>query len=201
MDYVNLASEKTLRAVRKNPMNFGLRYKEYGHSASILDYSDEKITEMLLGVYTDTKHLLVDGDYFIDMKDVIRTGCISEDVSYKKKPALNVDRAENYSINNIQYFYVKGYFLITKNEVNGRKKHFINSYLLKTKAIRPSRGKHEGLYCIKNERQFLQTFKDVDLPKELFRVIQFFINSTFFRDQYKIREFMVESETKINWCK
>lgn len=201
MDYVNLASEKTLRAVRKNPINFGLRYKEYGHSVSILDYSDEKITEMLLGVYTDTKHLLVDGDYFIDMKDVIRTGCILEDVSYKKKPALNVDGTKNYSINNIQYFYVKGYFLITKNEVNGREKHFINSYLLKTKAIRLSRGKHEGLYCIKNDYELLQVFKDVYLPKDLFHAIKYCINGTFWRDQYKISDFIVESETKTNWCK
>ena len=192
--YLKLARPNIIKSVYNNPEKWGLKYKEYGKSDNIKDYSEEEISEMLKGVYSKSGYLLVDGDYFINVKDVIQAGCTWETVTSNVK----LDLYQSISINQIRSFYVKNYYLITKGVVNGTNKHFINSYLSKIKVIHSGRGQFRGLYSISNSYVCVQSFGHGYVPKDLFHPIKFYINGVFFNDQYHISDFVVDSELQIS---
>lgn len=55
-----------------------LRLDDFSKSQNIRDYSPLEITEMFHGVYRYSNMLLTDGDYFINMDNVVRTKYILE---------------------------------------------------------------------------------------------------------------------------
>lgn len=157
--------KEIINKIRRNPEKSGLRYKDYGKSIDFAEYSDEEIEEMFYGVYKDTKHLLVDGDYFINLNDVIQTGCTLEEVTYYKNPTKEdlKDNSHN-TIQNIRTFYIKDYFLITQDKVNGTDKHKITRYLWKTGAINAGRSRFPNYIALET---IIGLYKD--LKKDYFQ--------------------------------
>lgn len=62
--YIKPVRTDLIRSVYEHPEKWLLKYKEYGKSDNIKDYSREEVTEMLYGAYPHKGYLLVDGDYF-----------------------------------------------------------------------------------------------------------------------------------------
>ncbi|ULT25344.1 hypothetical protein KUH03_42285 [Sphingobacterium sp. E70] len=94
-----------------------------------MDYSDREINEMILGIYKDSKHLLVDGDYFIDVSTVQKATCILTDISYSRR--IKLDKSSPIKLKNIRNFYIQDYFLETSEEFSNSSKHKITGYLKK----------------------------------------------------------------------
>lgn len=189
--------EYLIRKVRSNPDNSGLRYKEYGKSDNISDYSDIEIGEMLAGIYKEKRMLLVDGDYFINMEDVNSVVCKLESATYFRKPTLSDYRTNDHNyIKNIRTFYVRDYLLVTRVGEQIAE-HRITKFLVKVKAINPGRGQFSGLYSVSNRYQTVQAFKHGKFPKDLFHPIKFYINEPFFSDQYHISDFAVDGPIRI----
>jgi len=181
---------------RRNPN--GIKFEEYGKSKEIYDYSENEISEMLFGVYTHKGMLLVDGDYFIDMNNVFQVVCELENVTYDKKPSLEDLKTNSHNtIDNIKTFYLKNYYLITKDKFGGETKHRITRFLCKIGVIRQGRNNFRGLYSIGNSYKTVQAYNGKKYPKDLFHPIKFYINGLFFVDQYKITDFIVKSEIRI----
>jgi hypothetical protein len=198
MDLLKQKPKALINKVRRNPTESGLKLKEYGKSIDIYDYSENEISEMLFGVYKHSNMLLVDDDYFIDMKNVIQAVCVLENVTYKKKPTLEDFKTNAHnSINNIRTFYVKDYFLITKDKFHEATKHKISRFLCKQGVINEGRNEFRGLYSNRNAYETLQSFDGKKYPKDLFHPIKFYINGLFFVNQYHISAFIVESKIKI----
>jgi hypothetical protein len=193
--------KEIINRIRKNPENSNLRFKDFGKSTDIKEYSDDEISEMFHGIYKSKDHLMVldDNDIFIDLNDVIKTGCTLEKVSFFRKSTnrelLNITP---FTIQTIRTFYVKDYFLITANKVNGSNRHIISHFLRKTGAIKTGRGQFARLFSIGNYYMDLQKFKAGKFPKDLYIPIKTHINQLFFRDDYRINDFVVESEIKFN---
>lgn len=196
MEKLRPIQKSMINKVRNNPSQSGLHFQEYGKSENILDYSEREISEMILGIYKDTEHLLVDAGYFVDLTKVIASKCILENVSYFKKPTSE-DYKTNWHnrIDNIRTFYVKDYFLITDQDISGRKEHRITRYLYKVGALNLGRNNFRGLYSISND---YRVFLNGKYPKDLFHPIKRHINGLFFRDDYKIRDFLFESSLSIH---
>lgn len=196
MSILKRKSQVLIDKTRKNPN--GLKFEEYGKSTQIYDYSENEISEMLFGVYTHTGMLLVDGDYFINMNNVYQIVCELENVTYDKKPNLEDLKTNNHNtIDNIKTFYLKNYYLITKDKFSGETKHRITRYLSKVGVIRQGRNNFRGLFSIGNFYKTIQGYNGKKYPKDLFHPIKFYINGLFFEDQYKITDFIVESEIRI----
>lgn len=193
-DFFKCTNSDVIKRVYEHPENFGLKYKEFGKSDNIKDYSVEEISKMLCGVYTDTGYLLVDGDYFINVNEVIQAGCTLEDVTTKVK----LDLSKPIPINQIQTFYIKNYYLITQSITGGTNKHYISSFLFKkAKMIYLGRCRFKGLYRISNSYKCLQVFGNTYLPKDLFYPIKLAVNDVFFHDHYRIDDFIVDSKLTI----
>lgn len=193
-DYFKNTNHSVIRRVYEHPENFGLRYKEFGKSDNIKDYSEDEISQMLNGVYTDSGYLLVDGDYFINVNEIIQAGCKLETVTSDVK----LDLSEPIPIHLIRTFYVKNYYLVTQSNVGASNKHYISSYLYKkAKMIHLGHGRFRGLYSVANSYKSLQIFGDSYLPKDLFYPIKLAVNDLFFHDHYRIDDFIVDSELKI----
>ena len=187
-----------INKTRRNPNSSGIRFEEFGKSKNIFDYSEEEISEMLFGIYTHKRMLLVDGDYFIEMENVFQVICELANVTYEKKPNLEDLKTNNHNtINNIRTFYVKNYYLITKDKFGGKTKHKITIFLVKIGVIRNGRNQFRGLYSNRNAYKTIQSYNGKKYPKDLYHPIKFYINGLFFGDQYKIDNFIVESEIKI----
>lgn len=187
-----------INKVKRYPERSGLKFEEYGKSKEISDYTQEEISDMLQGVYNHKQMLLVDGDYFIDMNNVTQAVCELEDATYEKKPTLEDYKTNAHNtIQNIRTFYVKNYFLITKDKFGGKTKHSINRFLTKTGIIKNGRNQFRGLYSNKNAYKTIQTFNGKKYPKDLYHPIKVYINGVFFENQYKIDNFIVESKLKI----
>lgn len=156
---------------------------------------------MYHGIYKSKDHLMIlgDDDIFIDLNDVIKTGCTLEKVSFfvksKNKELTDINPI---TLRTIKAFYVKDYFLITASKINGSHKHIISHFLWKTGAIKTGRGQFAKLFSIGNYYMDLQKFKDGKYPKDLYIPIKTHINQLFFRDDYRINDFVVESEIKFN---
>lgn len=195
MEKIKKIEKSKINKVYNRPDQSGLMYKLYGKSVNIDDYSEREINEMLLGIYRDTKHLLVDGDYFVNLENVIKSECILQDVSYYKKPTLKTFKDNSINIiSNIRTFYVKDYYIITNQTVGGITKHKITKYLHKIGFLNSGRGKYRGLFSIANDYQTLQ---GGNYPKDLFHPIKRYINSLFFSDDYKISDFEVVTSLTI----
>lgn len=178
--------------------NDGLAYKEFGEHNDIQNYTDEEITQMFYGMYPFKKMLLVDGDYFIKLTDIIEIVCVLEKVTYYKAPTHEDFKTNAHNrISNIRTFYIKDYFLITQNEVNGTLKHKITNFLHKVGELRRGRGEFSGLFSYKNQWKILYSFKQGYYSRDLFQPIKIYINDLFFSDGYYLSNFKVESNFKI----
>ena len=193
--YIKPVRTDLIRSVYEHPEKWLLKYKEYGKSDNIKDYSREEVTEMLYGAYPHKGYLLVDGDYFINVKDVIQAGCTLKDVTVDRKS----DLFHSTPINRIRTLYVENYYLITNDCVNGVNKHSINSYLSKVKAIHHGRGRFHRLYSISNTYKSDLSFSNGDVPKDLFHPIKIYFNGVFFDDQYRVDNFSVDTDLKISF--
>lgn len=178
-----------IKDARKNPEKYGLEYKKYGEFDDIQKYSDEELYLMLIGAYVKSGFLRVDGNYFINVKDVIGTGCTLFDIELNKKK-LSVP----YII--IKNFYLKDYYLITKDSINGNTKHTINSFLAGTKVIRQNKSP-EKLYKLINNDNFYRYFSNGRYPKMLFHPIKAYFNRIFWDNDYKISDFAVNNPNNI----
>lgn len=196
MEKLKTIQKSRINRVRNFPSESGLPFEKYGKSENINDYTEREISEMILGIYKDSKNLWVDGDYFVNLTKVTATKCVLETVTYFKKPTLD-DYKTNYHnrIDNIRTFYVKDYFLITEEEIGGLKEHRITRYLHKIGFLNQGRNDFRGLYSIANDYGTLLFGK---YPKDLFHPIKRYINGLFFNDDYKISDFIIESEIEIH---
>ncbi|MGE8536197.1 MAG: hypothetical protein ACN6OJ_16530 [Chryseobacterium sp.] len=196
MEKIKKIEKSRINKVYKNPESSGLAYKAWGKSENINDYSEREINEMILGIYRTKKYLLVDGDYFVNLQDIIKTECILQDVSYLKKPTIETFKDNSCNIiNNIRTFYVKDYYLITKSPIGGNTKHKITKYLYKVGFLKSGRGRFIGLFSIVND---YKTIENGMFPKDLYHPIKRYINGLFFNDDYKISDFEVISSLKIS---
>ena len=196
MEKLKTIPKSRINRIKNFPSDSGLAFQKFGKSKNIKDYTEREISEKILGIYKDTKNLLVDGDYFVDLTKVTATKCVLETVSYYKKPTLE-DYKTNFhnSIANIRTFYIKNYFLITAEEIGGTKEHKITIYLNKIGFLNQGRNQYRGLFSIANDYGTLLFGK---YPKDLFHPIKRYINGLFFNDDYKISDFVFESDIEIH---
>lgn len=195
MEKLKSTSKSRINKIRKFPADSCLAFEKYGKSEDIMDYTEREISEMMLGIYKYTRTLLVD-DCFLDLTKVTKTKCVLERVTYYKKPNLEDYKTNSHnSINNIRTFYVKDYFLITDEKFFGTREHKITRYLHKIGFLRQGRNEFRGLYGIANEYKTLMLG---EYPKDLFHPIKRYINGLFFNDDYRISEFVLDSEIKIH---
>ena len=195
MEKLKKIPQYRINKIRRNPEQSGLNFKLHGKSADIDDYTDREIIEMLYGIFKYRKFLLVDGDYFINLEDVVKSECILADVSYVRKPTLNDLRNNSHNtIDNISQFYVEDYFLITKNPTGGLTRHKITRYLNKIGCLPKGRGRNLRFYTISNDYQLIQK----GYPEDLFHPIKKYVNGLFFKDDYKIHHFEVISNIQIS---
>lgn len=196
MENIKRVEKFKINKVYRYPEKSGLSYKNLGKSENINDYSESEINEMILGIYRAKKHLLVDGDYFVNLEDVIKTECTLRDVTYYKKPTIETFKDNSCNIiSNIRTFYVKDYFLVTNDPIIGITKHKITRFLFKIGVLKSGRGKYSGLYRISNDHKAI--ILNVNAPKDLYHPIKKYINDLFFNDDYKISEFELTSPIKI----
>lgn len=187
-----------IRRIKSKPELSGLAFKQFGRYPDINSYNSREITEMSIGIYTHSKVLLVDGDYFLDLKLVSGCKCILADVSYVKTPVFrDINDNSHNRIGNIRTYYVKDYFLTTEHPVSGNTEHRITRYLFRTKHLRKGRGRFSTLFSISNDYKAFQSFKGGDYPKDLFHPIKRGVNGMFFDDDYFISNFRVESSIKL----
>ena len=182
-----------IKNARKNPEKYGLEYKRYGEFDDIEKYSNEDIFLMLIGAYVKRGFLRVDGNYFINVKNVVSSGCTLIDVEFNKKKHLF------QSPLNIKAYYLKDYYLITKESINGNTKHTINSFLAGTNVISLNRTRFKGLYGLKNNDDILKTFTNGTYPKLLFHPIKAYFNRIFWENDYEISDFIVDNYSNIKF--
>jgi len=196
MEKIKTIPSARINKIKNNPETAGLAFRQYGKSEDIKDYSDREISEMILGIYKDSRYLLVE-DYFVDLNKVISSKCILERVTYYKKPSLD-DYRYNYHnhITNIRTFYIKDYFLITNEEICGKREHRITGYLHRIGFLNQGRGDFRGLYSVAN---IYGTMLFGKYPKDLFHPVKRYINGMFFQDDYRISEFVFESTIQIDF--
>ena len=84
-----------IKNARKNPEKYGLEYKRYGEFDDIEKYSNEDIFLMLIGAYVKRGFLRVDGNYFINVKNVVSSGCTLIDVEFNKKNITTIAGKQN----------------------------------------------------------------------------------------------------------
>lgn len=198
MENIKSIDKSYINKVRNAPNKSGLVFEQFGRSPNIKDYTDREITEMIYGLYIDKKMILVDGDYFINLNKVVEIVCELDQATYFKKPTREDYKTNRHNeISNIRTFYVRNYWLITNDEVHGMKKHKITRLLCKIGAIRQGRNNFKKLFSISNDYVSFQKFKQGLYPKDLYHPIKRYINGLFFRDDYRISNFRVESEIEL----
>jgi len=161
-----------------------------------LDYINQISKEDLntnISLYTKQESLLVDGNYFINVKDVIQTGCTLETIDSTKK----IDPTQPIIVTDIKTYFFKDYYVITKDSTNRTIKHTINSYLTKKKVLHLNKTRFSGLYGLKNNDTQFINFTNGIFPKILFHPIKFYFNRIFFYDQYYISDFIVDTNLRI----
>lgn len=186
---VKLITEEKFNKIKRNPEKFGINIDLFEKEIS---YSKdrEKISEIFYGVYTANKLLKVDENYFINVSTIEKAVCELEKVSL-------IDKEKSVSIENIRTFYVKNYYLCTNKEFNGKLKHKISDFLTKIGQLNKGRLENSELYSTKNSYQIFQRYKNKKAPKDLFHPIKKGINDTFFNDDYRIDDFEVITNIKI----
>lgn len=191
MEKIRTFQQYELNKIRKNVKGSGLQFEKFGRSSNIMDYSDREINEMILGIYRDSKHLMVDGDYFIDVSTVQKATCILSDISYSRR--IKPDKTAAIKLKDIRNFYIENYFLETSEEFSKSYTHKITGYLKKIGGISLGKGKYSHYYSIPND--FKTFYKDT--PIDLFYPIQHYINGLFFGDDYHVSTFEVVSSLSI----
>ncbi|MEO5991385.1 MAG: hypothetical protein ABIP68_07080 [Ferruginibacter sp.] len=187
-----------INKVRDEPNKSGLLFEKYGKSPNISEYTDREITEMVYGLYVDKKMIHTDGDYFIDLNEVTEIICDLDQATYFTKPTIEDYKTNRHNaISNIRMFYIRNYWLITDKETYGTKRHNITRLLYKIGAIRQGRNNFKKLYSISNSYVAFQKFEQGLYPKDLYHPIKRFINGLFFQDDYRISNFKVESDIKL----
>lgn len=195
MEQIRKIPQQVINKVRNSPQTSGLAFEKYGKHSDINKYSDREITEMLYGIYTDSKTILVDGDYFVNLNEVVEIVCVLDKATYYKRPTAEDFKTNAHNIiRNIRTFYVKDYFLVTSNPVAGQTRHKITNHLSKIGAIQPGRNEFSGLFSKRNHYQTLQHFKQGLFPKDLYHPIKRHINGQFFNDDYRLSDFKVETD-------
>ncbi|PUV24317.1 MULTISPECIES: hypothetical protein [Sphingobacterium] len=185
MEKIRTFQQYELNKIRKNVKDSGLQFEKFGRSSNIMDYSDREINEMILGIYKDSKHLLVDGDYFIDVSTVQKASCILTDISYSRR--IKPDKTSPIKLKDIRNFYIEDYFVETSEKFSNSYQHRITGYLKKIGGISLGKGKYSHFYSIPND--FKTFYKGI--PLDLFYPIQHYINSLFFADDYHVATFEV----------
>ena len=194
MEKIKLIPKFKLDRIREYPDQSNLKFKDFGKSPNINDYSDREIAEMVYGIYRFSRRLLIQ-DVFVDLEDVIKAECILKEVTYINKPTKESNKHNSHNvISNIRTFYVEDYFLITREPIGGLTKHSITRFLQMIGVLIPGRGKFRGMSSISNDYKTLQ---GGIFPKDLFYPIKHYINGLFFNDDYKISDFEVISSFEI----
>lgn len=176
-------AEHSLNNYSANLLNFGMSDKSS-------DYTEQELLEIINGIYKTKKKLLVGGDYFIDVNDIISAECELVKVTYKKGKLSSKDYQDGYDkkIRNVNTFHVSDYYVITKNPHSGNYKHDITKILSKYGFLKKSRGKFPRAFSIKND--FPSLVND-EYPRDLFHPIKKFINGFFFEDDHHITDFKI----------
>jgi hypothetical protein len=195
MDKLNNLYSVLIKKIKQDPLAYGLKYKECGKYSDFEKYSNKEIIEMYYGIYKESKMLLVDGGYFINLNDVVNTFCVLKYVSFILKPSKKNPEIvyHNDDISNIKIFFVSDYFLVTKNEKYITNRHAIGNFLCKIGVIRQSK-KIIGLYSVSNDSKILLLFKRGKFPADLYYPIERYINSLFFNVDNYFPDFKVESK-------
>ena len=191
MEKIKTFQQHELNRIRKHWNDSGLAFEKLGRSSNISDYSDREINEMLLGIYKDSKHLMVDEGYFIDVAQAQKASCTLVDVSYSRR--IKPDPNSALKLQDIRNFYVGDYFVETKEPFSDKQIHKVTGYLKKIGGISLGKGQYSHLYSIPND---FKTFFG-DSPADLFYPIQRYINGLFFDDDYRISNFEVISKISI----
>ncbi|WFB62109.1 hypothetical protein PZ892_10490 [Sphingobacterium sp. WM] len=183
-------NDPRLRNAKQSLKNYSSNLLKFGMSDDPKNYSEEELLEIVNGIYRKKKKLLVRGDYFIDVDDIVSTECDLARVTYKKGKLSSKDYENGYhkSLRNISNFHINDYFVITKSEYVGKNKHNITKHLFNTGLISRSRGKYPKVFAVKNDYESLQNNK---FPKDLFHPIKRFINRYFFDNDYHFPDFKV----------
>ncbi|WP_312792967.1 hypothetical protein [Sphingobacterium sp.] len=192
MEKIKTFQQHELNRIRKHWNESGLAFEKFGKSSNVLDYSDREINEMLLGIYKDSKHLMVDAGYFINVSTIQKASCVLLGVSYSRR--IKPDPHSTLKLQDIRNFYVEDYFVETSEKFSNTHKHKITGYLKKIGGISLGKGQYSHLYSIPND--FKKFFKNN--PADLFYPIQRYINGLFFDDDYQISNFEVVSKLTIS---
>ncbi len=148
----------------------------------------------------DKEVFTTDGDYPINLNNVISAYCTLEDVTYIKKPTQEDYQTGRHNIiSNIKTFYIRNYFLVTNKPEGwpGATEHAITKYLLRAKAFRKGSNNFKELYSIANGYVSFQKFERGMFPKDLFYPIKQFINGPYFQDDNKIKDFYIKTVIEI----
>lgn len=186
---IKLVTEENYKKIIKNPEKYGVEITflpaEKTHSLN-----RETISEMFYGVYTKVGKLKVDEKYFIDIESTSKIICELEKVSL-------INKHKPISLENIRTFYIKDYYLITKDKFNGNIKHKISDFLVGCGHINKGRAENKDLYSTRNSYKSYQYYNGVKAPKDLFHPIKLGINNTFFSDHYRIKNFELATKVTI----
>ncbi len=195
---IKLLNNTKINDIRYHGKDKGLLYKEYGRFSDIKAYTDQEISEMYYGIYKDKGAIIVDGDYLVKLSDVSSICCELSKVTYYKKPSTsNYQTNIHNRISNIRTFYIKEYYLESENEIYNTRRHAITRLLYKLGAIKQGHNNFLGHYSITNDYKTVQSFTRGYFPKDLYHPIKRYINGLFFNDDYRISDFRVESQIKI----
>jgi|DEB0MinimDraft_4_1074332.scaffolds.fasta_scaffold04016_5 hypothetical protein len=129
----------------------------------------------------DSKTITSDIGLKINLYNVKRAYCELHSVTPRISRKLSIDE--------IKYFYVKDYFLVT-NDQGEEVHHKISRFLYKEGHLKNPTGKYRyiNLYRVKNDYKCWQYG---EYPKDLYHPIKWGINRPFFRDDYYIENFSV----------
>lgn len=187
---VKIITEENYKKIIKNPERFKIDMNLSKEEKAYL-LSKDIISEMLVGAYSNFQKLKVDENYLVNINSVFKTICELEKVSLinKQKPV---------SIENIRTFYIKNYYLITKEEFNGKTKHKISEFLVSAGHINKGRLENKELYSTQNSYKVYQYYNGVKIPKDLFIPIKLGINDTFFSNHFAIDNLEIKTNVTID---
>jgi len=132
---------------------------------------------MIQDTYSHHNKTLLVHDTFINLNSVTKVHCILEAVTYFKPPTKHDLKSNSYNkISNIRRYYIKDYFLITKN-----KKERVTHFLYKKGVLNRGRdNKYRGLYYISNSYE-------IKHPNDLSIPINLYINKPFFNKKKALK--------------
>lgn len=142
----------------------------------------------------DKKKFLVDGDYFIDLDKVTKAVCKLNYVTTINKPSV-LKYVESCDIDDINFFYIGEYYLVTKEKIHNNTEHLITNYLRRKKSFCKKTRTHDS-YKISNMNSGLLKLNSGKYPNELYFPIQHFV-SGLYTNELDFIDFEVISDFKI----